>query len=132
MSSSGFIPTRPETLRRDLEGLPGAADRQIVIDEIQRVPELLSEVHWLIENRGLKFALCGSSARRLRRRGVHLLGGRAVRYELRGLTAAELGPDFDLTQLLNSGVFPFHMRVGGSSSDDQRLCLRISAARNCR
>ena len=98
--------TRPETLRQDLEGLPSAADRQIVIDEIQRVPELLSEVHWLIENRGLKFALCGSSARRLRRRGVHLLGGRAVRYELRGLTAAELGPDFDLTKLLNSGYFP--------------------------
>lgn len=68
--------TRPETLRRDLEGLPGTADRQIVIDEIQRVPELLSEVHWLIENRGLKFALCGSSARRLRRKGVHLLCGR--------------------------------------------------------
>ena len=115
--------TRPETLRRDLEGLPSMADRQIVIDEIQRVPELLSEVHWLIENRGLKFVLCGSSARRLRRKGVHLLGGRAMSYELRGLTAAELGPDLNLTELLNSGYFP---SIYGSENHRRKLNAYVS------
>ena len=59
--------TRPERLREELESDPSAAGRQIVIDEVQKVPALLDEVHWLMENRGLSFALCGSSARRVRR-----------------------------------------------------------------
>lgn len=54
----------------------------VIIDEIQKVPGLLDEVHRLIETRGLSFILCGSSARRLRRTGVNLLGGRAWRFEL--------------------------------------------------
>ena len=61
--------------------------QQIVIDEIQKVPALLDEVHWLIENRRLHFALCGSSARKVKRGAANLLGGRAMRYELHGLTA---------------------------------------------
>ena len=103
--------TRPELLRLELEENPDPA-RQIVIDEIQQVPALLNEVHWLMENRGLHFALCGSSARKLRRGAANLLGGRALRYELRGLTAGELGDGFDLDRLLNFGYLP---RIHGSA-----------------
>ena len=96
----------PEFLRQEIEATEFDPNRQIVIDEIQKVPALLDEVHWLIENRGLSFALCGSSARKVRRGGANLLGGRAVRYQLHGLTAQELGADFDLTRLLNHGYLP--------------------------
>lgn len=95
---------RPEMLRQEIAAL----DRIpfVVIDEVQKVPQILDEVHWLIENRGVKFALCGSSARKVRRGGADLLGGRAVRYELAGLTSAELGADFDLVRVLNRGTLP--------------------------
>ncbi len=97
---------RPELLRQEVEaGGPGQSG-QIVIDEVQKVPGLLDEAHWLIENRGLHFALCGSSARKVKRGGANLLGGRATRYELHGLTAGELGDDFDLDRILNHGYLP--------------------------
>ena len=96
----------PEYLRQELAAATAPAGRQVVIDEIQKVPALLDEVHWLIENRGLHFALCGSSARKVRRGAANLLGGRAVRYELRGLTAGELGTAFDLSRMLNHGYLP--------------------------
>ena len=70
------------------------------------MPALLDEVHWLIENRGLHFAHCGSSARKARRGAANLLGGRAVRFELRGLTAGELGDSFELDRILNHGYLP--------------------------
>jgi predicted AAA+ superfamily ATPase len=95
---------RPELLREELPA--DVAPAQIVIDEIQKVPALLDEVHWLHEHRGLRFAMCGSSARKVRRGGANLLGGRAVRYELHGLTAAEAGRDFDLVRMLNHGYLP--------------------------
>ena len=98
--------TRPELLRQELEAMGPDPSRQVVIDEIQKVPALLDEVHWLIENRGLCFALCGSSARKVRRGGANLLGGRALRYELRGLTAGEIGESFDLDRMLNGGYLP--------------------------
>ena len=96
----------PEYLRQELAAAPAPAGRQIIIDEIQKVPPLLDEVHWMIGNRGLHFALCGSSARKVRRGAANLLGGRAVRYELRGLTAGELGTAFDLSRMLNRGYLP--------------------------
>lgn len=96
----------PEFMRQELIAAPPGRVRQIVIDEIQKAPALLDEVHWLIENRGLSFALCGSSARKVRRGAANLLGGRAVRYELHGLTADEIGPDFDLDRMLNHGYLP--------------------------
>jgi len=95
---------RPELLREQLVADP--AVRQVVIDEIQKVPQLLDEVHGLHESRGVRFALCASSARKLRRAGVNLLGGRALRYELHGLTAGELGDAFDLDRALNHGYLP--------------------------
>jgi len=97
---------RPELLRQEIEAETPAPRQQIVIDEIQKVPALLDEVHWLIENRGLHFALCGSSARKVKRGAANLLGGRANRYELHGLTAGELGGEFDLDRMLNHGYLP--------------------------
>jgi predicted AAA+ superfamily ATPase len=97
---------RPELLRQELEPRHLDAGAQVVIDEIQKVPALLNEVHWLIENRGTCFALCGSSARKVKRGAANLLGGRAFRYELLGLSAIELGPDFDLDRMLNHGYLP--------------------------
>ena len=97
---------RPELLRQELDAEPLGPRAQVVIDEIQKVPALLDEVHWLIENRGIHFALCGSSARKVKRGAANLLGGRAIRYELHGLTAAEIGRDFDLDRMLNHGYLP--------------------------
>ncbi len=98
--------TNPEFLRQELEAEGFPTDRQVVIDEIQKVPALLDEVHWLMENRRISFALCGSSATKVKRGAANLLGGRAIRYELLGMTAAELEGDFDLTRLLNAGYLP--------------------------
>ncbi len=98
--------TRPEQLREELEASDPDPLRQVVIDEVQKVPALLDEVHWLIENRGLRFALCGSSARKVRHGAANLLGGRALRYELRGLTSGEIGEAFDLDRALNHGCLP--------------------------
>ena len=98
--------TNPERLREEVEAIGAPAGGQVVIDEIQKAPALLDEAHWLIENRGLRFALCGSSARKVRRGAANLLGGRALRFELRGLTAAELGDGFNLTSVLNRGYLP--------------------------
>jgi uncharacterized protein len=97
--------TNPELLRQELIAKP---QKLVIIDEVQKVPALLDEVHWLIENTNTKFVLCGSSARKLRRGHANLLGGRALRYELFGLTAQELAKDFNLSQLLNSGYLPRH------------------------
>ncbi len=79
----------------------------IIIDEVQKIPALLDEVHWLIERRRLRFVLCGSSARKLRRSHANLLGGRAVSYELHPLVSREI-PDFDLAKALNHGLLPRH------------------------
>lgn len=95
--------TTPQVLREEL--LQSGASF-VVVDEVQKVPALLDEIHWLIENRGIHFALCGSSARKLKRGHANLLGGRAIRYELFGLSAFELGASFDLIRLLNHGTLP--------------------------
>ena len=79
----------------------------IVIDEVQKVPALLDEIHWLIVNHKKQFILSGSSARKLKRSGANLLGGRALRYELYPLTSHEI-PDFNLLRALNHGLLPRH------------------------
>ena len=105
--------TRSEILAQELEALPQIPS-MVVIDEIQKVPALLDEVHWLMENRGVCFALCGSSARKVRRGDANLLGGRALRFALRGLTAGELGDAFDLERMLNRGYLPRIYNAGPS------------------
>lgn len=79
----------------------------IILDEVQKVPHILDEVHWLIENRGLSFVLCGSSARKLKRGHANLLGGRAWRYQMHPLTFAETG-ESNLLRILNQGLIPSH------------------------
>lgn len=78
----------------------------VVVDEVQRLPGLLNEVHRFIEERGLRFALLGSSARKLRAAGVNLLGGRALWREMFPLAPEELGEDFDLDRALEVGSLP--------------------------
>lgn len=88
----------------------------IVIDEVQRVPELLNEVHRLIEELDQKFVLSGSSARKIRRTGVNLLAGRARTRNMFPLTSGELGSDFDVEQVLRYGCLP--LAVTGDSPLD--------------
>jgi predicted AAA+ superfamily ATPase len=79
---------------------------QVLIDEIQRIPELLNEVHRLIESRKLIFILTGSSARKLRRKGHNLLAGRALSYHMHPLTALEMKEDFSVGRALVRGMLP--------------------------
>lgn len=94
----------PEYLRQELAAAGNTPF--VVIDEVQKVPALLDEVHWLHENRSIRFALCGSSARKVRRGHANLLGGRASRYELAGFVSAELGDEWQLDRMLNHGYLP--------------------------
>jgi predicted AAA+ superfamily ATPase len=79
----------------------------IILDEVQKIPHILDEVHWLIENRKINFILSGSSARKLKRGRANLLGGRAWRYELLPLVSSEL-KTWDLLSVLNRGLIPDH------------------------
>ncbi len=98
----------PSLLREQLLAKdPQALQQPVILDEVQKVPQILDEVHWLIENRGLRFILCGSSARKLKRGQANLLGGRAWRYEMFPLTSPEL-QDIDLLRALNQGMIPLH------------------------
>lgn len=78
----------------------------IIIDEVQRIPELLNEVHRLIESRKLRFILTGSSARSLRKKGVNLLAGRALGYNMHPLVIQEMDGSFDLLKVLEFGLLP--------------------------
>jgi uncharacterized protein len=95
--------SRPALLRERYQNHQG----KIIIDEIQKAPALLDEVHWLIENRGLSFILTGSSARKLRRGHANLLGGRAWRRTMTPLAYPEIS-DFDLEMIMISGLLPPH------------------------
>lgn len=79
----------------------------VVVDEIQRIPALLNEIHWLIVNKNIHFILSGSSPRKIIRSGANLLGGRALRFELFPLVYKEI-PDFNLVKALNHGLLPRH------------------------
>jgi predicted AAA+ superfamily ATPase len=99
---------RPSLLREQLLAKDGTLlDHPIILDEVQKIPQILDEVHWLIENRGLHFILCGSSARKLRKGKSNLLGGRAWRFEMFPLVSAEL-ERIDLIKALNRGLIPDH------------------------
>ncbi len=110
-----YVDLLDERLYQDLLGDPSlfeqslghlGTDGWVVVDEVQRLPSLLNEVHRLIETRRLRFALLGSSARKLKAAGVNLLAGRAIRKTMFPLTAAELGPAFDLDKVLRHGSIP--------------------------
>ena len=98
----------PQILRYETLALPKEKYQYpIIIDEVQKVPQLLNEVHWLIENSNAYFILCGSSARKLKREGANMLGGRAWRYEFYPLVYPEI-PNFELLTALNKGLIPSH------------------------
>lgn len=100
-----LLASRPERIRELVDGQPDL--QHVVIDEVQKLPELLEMVHLLIEEkRGLQFILTGSSARKLRRGGVNLLGGRAALRSLHPFMAAELPEPFDLAAALRLGMLP--------------------------
>jgi predicted AAA+ superfamily ATPase len=80
----------------------------LLVDEIQKAPVLLDEIHCLIQEEQRVFGLCGSSARKVRRGRANLFGGRAVCYELLGLAAKELGQDFSISRFVNTGPLPAH------------------------
>lgn len=90
----------------------GKRSNRIIIDEVQRVPELLNEVHRLIEEKRYLFVLTGSSARKLRRGGHNLLGGRAHTYFMHPLTALEMGDDFDVLSACIRGMLPLAQDEG--------------------
>jgi predicted AAA+ superfamily ATPase len=104
---------RPSLLREEIT----EPESLVVIDEIQKLPLLLDEVHLLIEERGVRFLLTGSSARKLRRGGVNLLGGRARSRRLHPFICNELD-DFDLLRALNHGLLP---SIYFSDSPDEDL-----------
>lgn len=104
---------RPALLREELSLL--SENELVIIDEIQKIPALLDEVHWLISNHHLRFILSGSSARKLRRDGVNLLGGRAVRKQLYPFVSSEI-PNFDLIKACNNGMLPRHYLVENAAN----------------
>jgi predicted AAA+ superfamily ATPase len=99
---------RPSLLREQILAKgPEILRAPIILDEVQKVPAVLDEVHGLIESHGLRFILCGSSARKLKRGKANLLGGRAWRFEMFPLASVEL-KDLDLLRALNRGMIPSH------------------------
>jgi predicted AAA+ superfamily ATPase len=102
-STFNRLTAQPDRLERMI---PEGFSDWIIIDEIQKIPPLLDEVHRLIEKKNLKFILTGSSPRKLRRGGVNLLGGRALTLGMYPLTATELKNDFDLKKALTHGLIP--------------------------
>jgi len=105
---------KPTSLRQILEA---QSSRVVVIDEVQKIPNLMDEIHWLIENRGYQFILSGSSARKLKRSSASLLGGRAWRFELYPLVTHELKEKFKLEKALLHGLVPAHYFSTDSEMD---------------
>ncbi|MBX3734992.1 MAG: AAA family ATPase [Verrucomicrobiae bacterium] len=133
---------RPQLLReRAVSEVWRQGSQTIVVDEVQKVPALLDEVHWLIENLGLRFVLTGSSARKLRRGHANLLAGRAWRREMRPLCFGELWPasppsgwtGFSVERCVLTGMLPAHVlriiRWRNSAPTSPATCAKRSPAR---
>lgn len=101
----------PEEFRESLLRYP--PQTLVIVDEIQKVPDLLDEIHWLMENRDLYFILSGSSARKIKKSGANNLGGRAIPYTLYPLVSAEI-PDFELERAIQNGMIPRHYMVSNA------------------
>lgn len=99
---------RPQLLREELQTLDEKT--LVVIDEVQKIPQLLDEVHWLMVNRGIRFILCSSSVRKLKRVGANLLGGRALKTTMYPFVSSEI-PDFNLIRGINNGMIPRHYMI---------------------
>lgn len=97
-----------------------------IVDEVQKIPALLDEVHDLIENYGIRFILTGSSARKLRRGAANLLAGRATTYMLYPLTVEELGDAFDLERALQRGLLPYLWSMPLDKIDEEEFLRTYS------
>ena len=113
---------RPALLREEL--INSNHQDLVIIDEVQKIPQLLDEVHWLMKNKQIRFILCGSSARKLMRYGANLLGGRALTTVMYPFVSAEI-PDFDLMRALNNGMIPRHYMI---ENPQRRLQAYVSDA----
>lgn len=107
---------RPKLLR---EMIASARAELVIIDEVQKIPRLLDEIHWLMENTPTRFILSGSSARKLKRADAGLLGGRAWRFELFPFVTREIGVDFNLERALWTGFIPNHFFASDPRMDLQ-------------
>lgn len=116
----------PDILKNEILALikQGKKPERVVIDEVQKIPALLDVVHYLIEEQKIKFALTGSSARKLKRGGANLLAGRAFVFNLFPLSFIELGPDFDLDVFLSWGGLPTLFASDYESSEDKNRFLK--------
>lgn len=101
----------PEEFRESLLRYP--PETLVIVDEIQKVPDLLDEVHWLMVEKGLWFILSGSSARKIKKSGANNLGGRAIPETLFPLVSAEI-PDFNLERAVQNGMIPRHYAVANA------------------
>ena len=106
----------PGQFAYELRAVP--ADRWVIVDEIQRLPGLLNEVHRFIEEKRLRFVLCGSSARKLKRAGINLLAGRALHRSMHPFVPEELDAQFDLEESLRYGMLPI---VWDSATQEETL-----------
>jgi predicted AAA+ superfamily ATPase len=106
----------PDSFADELRAV--AQEKWIIVDEVQRLPDLLNEVHRFIEDKRLRFVLCGSSARKLKRAGVNLLAGRALRRAMHPFVPEELGVTFDLDEALRFGLLPI---IWDSTAKDETL-----------
>ncbi len=106
----------PGLFADELRAIP--TGRRVIVDEVQRLPDLLNEVHRFIEEKRLSFVLCGSSARKLKRAGVNLLAGRALHRSMHPFVPEELGTRFDLEEALQYGVLPI---VWDSTAKEETL-----------
>lgn len=113
----------PSLLRQELEVLPQGS--VVIIDEIQQVPRLLNEVHWLIVHCKHRFVLSGSSARKLKRSDANMLGGRALKNTMFPLVSAEID-DFDVLRAVQNGMIPRHYLAPNTSVLWRRLQAYIS------
>lgn len=115
----------PWKLREIVAGRKANQDL-VIIDEVQKIPELLDEVHLLIEDQKINFGLTGSSSRKLKKKGANLLAGRALSYRLYPLTHTELGDDFSLKSILQWGALPKTITEKDDSLKEEYLYSYVS------
>ena len=121
-STLARLQRNPSVLAQEVAMLP--EDSVVVIDEIPLLPQLLNEVHRIIVKRNIRFVLCGSSARKLRRQGTNTLGGRAIPLTLYPLVSAEI-PDFDIFKAVRQGMIPRHYDASTLTVAWQRMAAYI-------
>jgi predicted AAA+ superfamily ATPase len=111
----------PGLLKQEIEATPAGSQLWVVIDEVQKVPDLLDIAHWAIHKKKALFCLTGSSARKLKRGAANLLAGRAFDLRLHPLTSRELGADFQLEQSLRFGSLPGLFSIQKDSDKERFL-----------